>query len=144
MSSCNESPGLVHLDMITHMLNQGGGAHKAIDRSVLYEEAQHEIIENAERLSKVKEKADRELDAFLADPKLTSIGFPAMEKVHRYLIHESADERGLVSYSIGEEEHGRHTIVWKKQAASSEELRKRMQATKEVRPDKEVLEGSFK
>jgi len=38
MSSCNESPGLVHLDMITHMLNQGGGAHKAIDRSVLYEE----------------------------------------------------------------------------------------------------------
>jgi hypothetical protein len=38
VSSSNEAPGTVHLDMITHMLNQGGGAHKAIDRESLYQE----------------------------------------------------------------------------------------------------------
>jgi len=38
VSSSNDAPGTVHLDMITHMLNQGGGAHKAIDRESLYHE----------------------------------------------------------------------------------------------------------
>merc|ERR1711879_906222 len=112
VSSSNEAPGTVHLDMITHMLNQGGGAHKAIDRESLYQEAQHEVVDSAEKLVGMKEKADRELDSFVSDPKLTSIGFPPMDKVCRYLVHESADERGLVSYSVGQEERGRHTIVW--------------------------------
>lgn len=143
VSSSNEAPGTVHLDMITHMLNQGGGAHKAIDRESLYQEAQHEVVESAEKLVTMKEKADRELDSFVRDPKLTSIGFPPMDKVCRYLVHESADERGLVSYSVGEEERGRHTIVWKKHAAPSEEAIKRVGAEREVRPDKQVEGAHF-
>lgn len=110
VSSSNEAPGTVHLDMITHMLNQGGGAHKAIDRESLYQEgaraslsfslspsalhpfqypasAQHEVVESAEKLVTMKEKADRELDSFVRDPKLTSIGFPPMDKVCRYLVY---------------------------------------------------------
>ena len=35
----------------------------------------------------MKEKADRELDSFVSDPKLTSIGFPPMDKVYRYLVY---------------------------------------------------------
>jgi hypothetical protein len=37
----------------------------------------------------MKEKADRELDSFVSDPKLTSIGFPPMDKVYRYLVYAS-------------------------------------------------------
>jgi hypothetical protein len=39
---------------------------------------------------------------------------------------------------VGEEEHGRHTIVWKKHASPREEDLKRMGAETEVRPDKQL------
>lgn len=181
VSYSNESPGAVHLDMITHMLNQRGGAHKAIDRQEIYHEgaldllflpsddlaharmvdtAQHQVEESATHMLELRRRTEQQLDAFMLDPKLTSLGFPPMDKVYRYIMyrflfcfrsvwrlkndsssvllfrrHEAANDKCLVSYSIGAEDKDRHTIVWKPHAAPSQEELERMQATKEVRPD---------
>ncbi|KAL6066784.1 Sperm-associated antigen 7 [Balamuthia mandrillaris] len=107
------------------------GKHEQVSRDLIGQKVKRE----AERLSSWNATCQELLNDFIKNEDIYSLGFPPMDKVFRYIIHEVADELGLPSYSFGEELKDRHTVVYKKGYEPSKELLKRWQAVHERKPD---------
>jgi hypothetical protein len=103
--------------------------HKAVQDA--YHDAQRTIISNAQKLQEWRNTCDKEIQNFENTVGLTSLGFPPMDKVMRYIVHEAANARNLASYSFGPETQ-RYTVVYKKGSEPAPELLEKWRAVTEL------------
>lgn len=86
---------------------------------------QREMVERMqnkqkEELLRFRKYVEERMGRFAKDDR-TYIEFQPLDKVHRSVIHEIAENGGFIAMSFGREEEDRHSVVYKKEHPPSED-----------------------
>lgn len=73
-----------------------------------------------EELLRFRKYVEERMGRFAKDDR-TCIEFQPLDKVHRSVIHEIADNGGFIAMSFGREDEDRHSVVYKKEHPPSED-----------------------
>ncbi|XP_016976034.1 sperm-associated antigen 7 [Drosophila rhopaloa] len=73
-----------------------------------------------EELLRFRKYVDERMGRFAKDDR-QSIEFQPLDKVHRSVIHEIAENGGFIAMSFGREDVDRHSVVYKKEHAPGED-----------------------
>ncbi|KAK1116518.1 hypothetical protein K0M31_018981 [Melipona bicolor] len=93
---------------------------KALMKKQKEEYQKHQKAE-AERLKLFREKVEGKINKFLQDDDAKEYKFPAMDQIHRSIIHDVAEVANIWAYSFGEEGINRHIVIFKREYAPSED-----------------------
>ncbi|XP_065206920.1 sperm-associated antigen 7 homolog [Planococcus citri] len=74
-----------------------------------------------EKLKAFRDDAEKKINEFELDETKTKLPFPPSDRILRGIIHEIAQDAGMVSYSFGEEGIDRYIVVYKKEFVPSED-----------------------
>jgi len=75
----------------------------------------------AEKLKIFRQKVEEKINKFQQDDKAKEYKFPAMDQIHRSIIHDVAEVASVLAYSFGEEGVDRYIMIFKKEYAPSED-----------------------
>ncbi|KAF7491764.1 Sperm-associated antigen 7 -like protein [Sarcoptes scabiei] len=73
-----------------------------------------------EKLRKFRSDIEKRLVEMKENVNIEKIEFESMEKLHRTIVHDTADKHGLIVYSFGIEGCDRHCVVYKKEFKPSD------------------------
>ncbi|KAL0117792.1 hypothetical protein PUN28_008884 [Cardiocondyla obscurior] len=85
------------------------------------EEIQKRQKVEAEKLKIFRQKAEEKINKFLQDDNIKEYKFPAMDQIHRSIIHDIAEVASVLAYSFGEEGVDRYIMIFKREHAPSED-----------------------
>ncbi len=84
-------------------------------------EKERQLEERQRKAAKeFRAKTEAKVNAFLKTEE-KRLNCPPMEKHLRSIVHDVAEVAGLVGHSLGEDGVDRHVVLWKKEAAPSED-----------------------
>ncbi|VVC32052.1 R3H domain,Sperm-associated antigen 7,Sperm-associated antigen 7, R3H domain [Cinara cedri] len=106
------------------------------------------------KILKFRNETEKKVTDFVQDDHQTRLKFPPLNKVLRNIVHEIAEDAGMIAYSFGEEEVDRYIMIFKKETPPSEdelnalrngqqwndEIAKRLQAQREQEKLEEMLD----
>lgn len=111
---------------------------KAREQKALLEKLQQQ---EKDKITKFRVEMQKCIGDFIRNGELQKHTFEVMDKVHRTIVHEVAEDAGLASFSFGQEEVDRCVIVWKKEFAPSDEEFAALRAGEEWDPEKARLKA---
>ncbi|XP_011685870.1 PREDICTED: sperm-associated antigen 7 homolog [Wasmannia auropunctata] len=85
------------------------------------EEFQKRQRAEAEKLKIFRQKVEEKFNKFLQDDNAKEYKFPAMDQIHRSIIHDVAEVASIMAFSFGEEGVDRYIMIFKKEHAPSED-----------------------
>ncbi|XP_026808717.1 SCAN domain-containing protein 3 isoform X1 [Rhopalosiphum maidis] len=80
----------------------------------------HQNKEKA-RMIQFRNETEKKVTSFVQDDHQTRLKFPTLNKVLRNIVHEIAEDAGMLAYSFGEEEVDRYIMIFKKDFPPSED-----------------------
>ncbi|XP_029344265.1 SCAN domain-containing protein 3 isoform X1 [Acyrthosiphon pisum] len=73
------------------------------------------------RMIQFRNETEKKVTSFVQDDHQTRLKFPTLNKVLRNIVHEIAEDAGMLAYSFGEEEVDRYIMIFKKDSPPSED-----------------------
>ncbi|XP_025200851.1 uncharacterized protein LOC112598553 isoform X1 [Melanaphis sacchari] len=73
------------------------------------------------RMIQFRNETEKKVTLFVQDDHQTRLKFPTLNKVLRNIVHEIAEDAGMLAYSFGEEEVDRYIMIFKKDFPPSED-----------------------
>ncbi|XP_050054538.1 SCAN domain-containing protein 3 isoform X1 [Aphis gossypii] len=73
------------------------------------------------RMIQFRNETEKKVTSFVQDDHQTRLKFPTLNKVLRNIVHEIAEDAGMLAYSFGEEEVDRYIMIFKKDFPPSED-----------------------
>lgn len=113
------------MDLLDSILNAMDAPPAADERQKTLIKKQREMMERMqnkqkEELLRFRKYVEERMGRFAKDDRLC-IEFQPLDKVHRSVIHEIAENGGFIAMSFGREDVDRHSVVYKKENAPSED-----------------------
>ncbi|XP_022214731.2 sperm-associated antigen 7 [Drosophila obscura] len=113
------------MDLLDSILNAMDAPPSASEQQKTLIKKQREMMEKMqkkqkEELSRFRKYVDERMARFAKDDRV-SIEFQPLDKVHRSVIHEIAENGGFIAMSFGQEDVDRHSVVYKKEHAPGED-----------------------
>ncbi|XP_011172028.1 sperm-associated antigen 7 homolog [Solenopsis invicta] len=75
----------------------------------------------AEKLKIFRQKVEEKINKFLQNDNVKEFKFPAMDQIHRSIIHDVAEVANILAYSFGEEGVDRYIMIFKREHPPSED-----------------------
>lgn len=85
------------------------------------EEYQKRQKAEADRLKTFRKRVEEKINKFLQDDAAKEYKFPAMDQIHRSIIHDVAEVANVWAYSFGEEGVDRCIMIFKREHAPTED-----------------------
>ncbi|KAL5235023.1 hypothetical protein ACI65C_002433 [Semiaphis heraclei] len=73
------------------------------------------------RMIQFRNETEKKVTSFVQDDHQTRLKFPTLNKVLRNIVHEIAEDAGMLAYSFGEEEVDRYIMIFKKDSPPTED-----------------------
>ncbi|KAH8279594.1 hypothetical protein KR018_004550 [Drosophila ironensis] len=113
------------MDLLDSILNAMDAPPAADERQKTMLKKQREMLERMqnkqkEELLRFRKYVEERMGRFAKDDRLC-IEFQPLDKVHRSVIHEIAENGGFIAMSFGREDVDRHSVVYKKEHAPGED-----------------------
>ncbi|KAH8413534.1 hypothetical protein KR009_012101 [Drosophila setifemur] len=113
------------MDLLDSILNAMDAPPAADERQKTMIKKQREMMERMqnkqkEELLRFRKYVEERMGRFAKDDRLC-IEFQPLDKVHRSVIHEIAENGGFIAMSFGREDVDRHSVVYKKEHAPGED-----------------------
>ncbi|ALC40306.1 CG2608 [Drosophila busckii] len=113
------------MDLLDSILNSMDGPPATNEQQKKVIKKQRELVERMqnkqkEELLRFRKYVDERMGRFAKDDRVY-IEFQPMDKVHRSVIHEIAENGGFIAMSFGREDENRHSVVYKKEHPPSED-----------------------
>ncbi|XP_067635162.1 sperm-associated antigen 7 homolog [Eurosta solidaginis] len=113
------------MDLLNSILNSMEKPPAATEQQKRMIKKQKELAERIknkqkEELNRFRKYAEERIGRFAKDDR-PHIEFQPLDKVHRAIIHEVAEFGGFIAMSFGREDIDRHSVVYKKENAPSED-----------------------
>ncbi|XP_017154317.1 sperm-associated antigen 7 [Drosophila miranda] len=113
------------MDLLDSILNAMDAPPSASEQQKTLIKKQRELMERMqnkqkEELSRFRKYVDERMARFAKDDRVC-IEFQPLDKVHRSVIHEIAENGGFIAMSFGQEDVDRHSVVYKKEHAPGED-----------------------
>ncbi|SPP79451.1 sperm-associated antigen 7 [Drosophila guanche] len=113
------------MDLLDSILNAMDAPPSASEQQKTLIKKQREMMERMqkrqkEELLRFRKYVDERMARFAKDDRV-SIEFQPLDKVHRSVIHEIAENGGFIAMSFGQEDVDRHSVVYKKEHAPGED-----------------------
>ncbi|XP_053949549.1 sperm-associated antigen 7 homolog [Anastrepha ludens] len=113
------------MDLLNSILNSMDKPPAATEQQKKLIKKQKELAEriknkHKEELNRFRKYVEDRIERFAKDDR-PHIEFQPLDKVHRAIIHEVAEFGGFIAMSFGREDIDRHSVVYKKENAPSED-----------------------
>ncbi|TDG40130.1 hypothetical protein AWZ03_013451 [Drosophila navojoa] len=113
------------MDLLDTILNSMDAPPTTNEQQKTLIKKQREMVERIqnkqkEELLRFRKYVEERMGRFAKDDR-TYIEFQPLDKVHRSVIHEIAENGGFIAMSFGREEEDRHSVVYKKEHPPSED-----------------------
>ncbi|XP_034472558.1 sperm-associated antigen 7 [Drosophila innubila] len=113
------------MDLLDSILNSMDAPPATNEQQKTLIKKQREMVERMqnkqkEELLRFRKYVEERMGRFAKDDR-TCIEFQPLDKVHRSVIHEIAENGGFIAMSFGREEEDRHSVVYKKEHPPSED-----------------------
>ncbi|XP_017859134.1 PREDICTED: sperm-associated antigen 7 [Drosophila arizonae] len=113
------------MDLLDSILNSMDAPPATNEQQKTLIKKQREMVERLqnkqkEELLRFRKYVEERMGRFAKDDR-TYIEFQPLDKVHRSVIHEIAENGGFIAMSFGREEEDRHSVVYKKEHPPSED-----------------------
>ncbi len=115
------------MDLLGSILSSMDAPPPISEREKMEKKRQEDMIkkirdEERDRLNSLRDGIEDIIDDFLQNTKLTRIKLEPMEKIARKIVHEAAENVGLVAYTFGPDEGSteRYVMLFKKEGAPSD------------------------
>ncbi|KAH8263613.1 hypothetical protein KR044_011403 [Drosophila immigrans] len=113
------------MDLLDSILNSMDAPPATNEQQKTLIKKQRELMERMqnkqkEELLRFRKYVEERMGRFAKDDR-TCIEFQPLDKVHRSVIHEIAENGGFIAMSFGREEEDRHSVVYKKEHPPSED-----------------------
>ncbi|EDW02771.1 sperm-associated antigen 7 [Drosophila grimshawi] len=113
------------MDLLNSILNSMDAPPATNEQQKTLIKKQREMMERMqnkqkEELLRFRKYVEERMGRFAKDDR-TCIEFQPLDKVHRSVIHEIAENGGFIAMSFGREDEDRHTVVYKKEHPPSED-----------------------
>ncbi|KAH8419250.1 hypothetical protein KR222_000337 [Zaprionus bogoriensis] len=113
------------MDLLDSILNSMDAPPATNEQQKTLIKKQRELMERMqnkqkEELLRFRKYVEERMGRFAKDDR-TCIEFQPLDKVHRSVIHEIAENGGFIAMSFGREDEDRHSVVYKKEHPPSED-----------------------
>lgn len=113
------------MDLLDSILNSMDAPPATNEQQKTLIKKQREMMERMqnkqkEELLRFRKYVEERMGRFAKDDR-TCIEFQPLDKVHRSVIHEIAENGGFIAMSFGREDEDRHSVVYKKEHPPSED-----------------------
>ncbi|XP_030561580.1 sperm-associated antigen 7 [Drosophila novamexicana] len=113
------------MDLLDSILNSMDAPPTTNEQQKTLIKKQREMVERMqnkqkEELLRFRKYVEERMGRFAKDDR-TYIEFQPLDKVHRSVIHEIAENGGFIAMSFGREDEDRHSVVYKKEHPPSED-----------------------
>ncbi|XP_030380623.1 sperm-associated antigen 7 [Scaptodrosophila lebanonensis] len=113
------------MDLLDSILNSMDAPPATNEQQKTLIKKQREMMERMqnkqkEELLRFRKYVEERMGRFSKDDR-TYLEFQPLDKVHRSVIHEIAENGGFIAMSFGREDVDRHSVVYKKEHAPSED-----------------------
>ncbi|KAM8715643.1 hypothetical protein ACLKA7_002658 [Drosophila subpalustris] len=113
------------MDLLDSILNSMDAPPATNEQQKSLIKKQREMMERMqnkqkEELLRFRKYVEERMGRFAKDDR-TCIEFQPLDKVHRSVIHEIAENGGFIAMSFGREDEDRHSVVYKKEHPPSED-----------------------